>query len=148
MSTTERAARLWGLVSLIIAVTLGAALALMELRANTRSATPQVRALSYRQDPGETAVPWSRVGIVPTADNRGMVLFGRYCDSCHPAGREGIGSSLRSAQVKRGFASVDKITKLVRSGGFDMPPFRKDLLSDGDLGAIGGYVLSLPSERQ
>ncbi len=144
---TVRVARQWGVVWLIIALALGAALASWELSQDTRGTTPIALALSGSEGPGETTVPSSRVGIVPTVDNRGLVLFGRYCDSCHPAGRQGIGSDLLSPQVRRKFTSVDKIAKLVRTGGFDMPPFRKELLSDGDLGAIGEYVVSLSPER-
>jgi mono/diheme cytochrome c family protein len=109
----------------------------------------------------------SSVGVIPTArpaqttltsaaapalversDNRGQVLFGRYCDSCHPGGRAGIGSDLEGTQVKRQYTTDDKVIKLVRSGGFDMPAFSTSLLSDEDLANIAVYVRSLPAQTR
>jgi mono/diheme cytochrome c family protein len=86
--------------------------------------------------------------LVERSDNRGQVLFGRYCDSCHPGGRAGIGSDLEGTQVKRQYTSEDKIIKLVRSGGFDMPAFSTGLLSDDDLTSIAGYVRNLPAQTR
>ena len=86
--------------------------------------------------------------LVERSDNRGQVLFGRYCDSCHPGGRGGIGSDLEGTQVKRQYTSEDKIAKFVRSGGFDMPAFSTSLLSDDDLASIAGYVRNLPAQTR
>ena len=86
--------------------------------------------------------------LVERSDNRGQVLFGRYCDSCHPGGRAGIGSDLEGTQVKRQYTSEDKIIKLVRSGGFDMPAFSTSLLSDEDLANIAVYVRNLPTQAR
>jgi mono/diheme cytochrome c family protein len=95
--------------------------------------------------PRVTAVePRPAVGLVERSDNRGQVLFGRYCDSCHPGGREGIGSDLEGTQVKRQYTTEDKIVKLVRGGGFDMPAFAKNLISDEDLATLATYVRNLP----
>jgi mono/diheme cytochrome c family protein len=86
--------------------------------------------------------------LVERSDNRGQVLFGRYCDSCHPGGRGGIGSDLEGTQVKRQYTTDDKIIKLVRSGGFDMPAFSTSLLSDDDLANIAAYVRNLPAQTR
>jgi mono/diheme cytochrome c family protein len=86
--------------------------------------------------------------LVERSDNLGQVLFGRYCDSCHPGGRAGIGSDLEGTQVKRQYTSEDKIIKLVRSGGFDMPAFSPSLLSDEDLANIAVYVRNLPAQTR
>jgi mono/diheme cytochrome c family protein len=86
----------------------------------------------------------ARESLVLRSDNRGQVLFGRYCDSCHPGGQEGIGPSLRSTQFKRTVTSEDKIVTTVRKGGFEMPAFPPSLLGDADLADIARYVLSLP----
>jgi mono/diheme cytochrome c family protein len=94
-----------------------------------------------------TAVaPRPAVGLVERSDNRGQVLFGRYCDSCHPGGREGIGSDLEGTQVKRQYASEDKIVNVIRSGGFDMPAFPKNLISDEDVATLASYVRTLPAQ--
>jgi len=84
------------------------------------------------------------MGLVDTGDNHGQVAFGRSCDSCHPAGNAGQGPSLRLAQLKRQYTTPDKIMTYVRKGGFDMPAFAADRISDGDLAAIANYVISLP----
>ena len=94
----------------------------------------------------QAAVPFGiRESLVLRSDNRGQVLFGRYCDSCHPAGQEGIGASLRSPQFKRTITTSEQIAGVVRKGGFDMPPFPPDLINDDDLNQIAAYVLSLPA---
>jgi mono/diheme cytochrome c family protein len=96
---------------------------------------------------GEGAgVPRSRTGLVATSENRGQVLFGRYCDSCHTAGREMIGPSLRTAQFKGQYKSADEVIHFVRTGGFDMPAFPEALVSDEELQKIADYVVSLPED--
>jgi mono/diheme cytochrome c family protein len=103
--------------------------------------------ISYRaMRQGTVGVPHPRTGLVPTSDNQGQVLFGRYCDSCHPAGRVGIGTDLRSREIKRQYTSADQIAKVIRKGGYDMPAFPPDLVSDKELEPISQYVLSLPEE--
>ena len=92
-------------------------------------------------------VPRPRTGLIPTSENRGQILFGRYCDSCHTAGREVLGPSLRSAQFKNQYRAIDKIVNIVRTGGFDMPAYPPALLSDEDLRTIAEFVLSLPEEN-
>jgi cytochrome c551/c552 len=97
---------------------------------------------------GDTGgVPRSRGGLVATADNRGQILFGRYCDSCHTSGRNMIGPSVRTRAFKNEYNTPDKIINLVRKGGFDMPAFPTYVLSDDDLREITQYVLSLPEEN-
>ncbi len=99
--------------------------------------------------PAQTAAPIGvRESLVLRSDNRGQVLFGRYCDSCHPAGQEGIGASLRSPQFKRAITTSEQIAGVVRKGGFDMPPFPPDLINDDDLNQIAAYVLSLPASQR
>jgi len=92
-------------------------------------------------------VPRPRTGLIPTSENRGEILFGRYCDSCHTAGREVLGPSLRNAQSKSQFPTIDKIAQVVRTGGFDMPAYPSALLSDDDLRKIAEFILSLPEEN-
>lgn len=89
-------------------------------------------------------VSGERESLVLRSDNRGQVFYGRYCDSCHPGGNENLGASLRSAQFKRTFNTPEKVTTLVRRGGFDMPAYPKELISDADLAEISSYVISLP----
>jgi mono/diheme cytochrome c family protein len=103
------------------------------------------RPLLAREQPA--GVPRPRAGLIPTSENRGQILFGRYCDSCHTAGRQVLGPSLRSAQFKNQYPTIDKIVQVVRTGGFDMPPYPPDLLSDEDLRKIVEFIQSLPEEN-
>ena len=94
--------------------------------------------------PGRVGAIQLSPALVDGVDNHGQVLFGRYCDSCHPGAGSGIGANLRTAQSHRQFSTEDSIIRLVRAGGFDMPAFPKPMLSDDDLGQIASYVRSLP----
>jgi mono/diheme cytochrome c family protein len=85
-------------------------------------------------------------GLVDGVDNHGQVLFGRYCDSCHPGAGAGTGGNLRTAQSHRQYSTEDSIIHLVRAGGFDMPVFPSQMLSDDDLAQIATYVRGLPVE--
>jgi mono/diheme cytochrome c family protein len=91
-------------------------------------------------------VPTTRTGLVLTDANRGQVYFGKFCDSCHTAGREGIGPSLRTEEFKGNYKTVDSIAAVVRKGGFSMPAFSQTLLPDDQLTAIAQYILQLPQE--
>jgi mono/diheme cytochrome c family protein len=84
--------------------------------------------------------------LVNGVDNYGQVLFGRYCDSCHPGAEAGTGANLRTAQSRRQYSTEDSISRLVRAGGFDMPAFPMQIVSDDDLAQIARYLLSLPVE--
>jgi mono/diheme cytochrome c family protein len=76
------------------------------------------------------------------------VLFGRYCDSCHYGGNENLGASLRSPQFKRTYNTPEKIAAFVRRGGFDMPAYSRELLSDADLDDIVAFVIALPERTR
>jgi mono/diheme cytochrome c family protein len=84
--------------------------------------------------------------LVDGVDNHGQVLFGRYCDTCHPGGGAGAGADLRTAQSHRQYATDASIIRLVRTGGFDMPVFPQQMLSDDDLAQIASYVRTLAVE--
>jgi len=141
MITTMRNAKFWGLISFIVAVAIGAALAIMELGSPERAASPLMRTLAVRTGTSPTTMPTARIGLVATADNQGLVLFGRYCDVCHPGGGAGNGSDLRSVQTRREVKTLDDLERVVRDGGYDMPAFPKTLVSDKDLEVIDDYVM-------
>jgi len=88
----------------------------------------------------------ARLALVDTPETHGQVLFGRYCDSCHPGAGPGSGSDLRTAQVRRQYPAPDSIKRLVRAGGFDMPAFPTQMLSDDDLTQIANYLESVLME--
>lgn len=143
---TSRRSHVSGLVLLILATVLAIVVVVvlgdpgLSLdRSGNGSETPQA-------PEGADGVPRSRSGLVLTSSNRGQILFGRYCDSCHTAGREMIGPSLRTVQFKSQYKTADKIVEFVRTGGFDMPAYPPTLVSDDELQKIAEYILSLPEE--
>lgn len=81
-------------------------------------------------------------GLVLRSDNRGQVLFGKYCDSCHPGGDTGRGSSLLIPEFRRDFQTEAQVTQLVRQGTCKMPAFDQFRLSNEDLGQIVTFVLA------
>ena len=144
-------AHLQGLVLLVFALVAGAVIAYWEVSGSTSYPNAAVAPLanlgqSARQE--NIGMPHARAGLVATSSNQGQVLFGRYCDSCHPAGEEGIGASLRDAQFRQKFDMPDRIIKVVRDGGHDMPAFPPTLLPDDKLQEITEYVLKFPQEGQ
>ena len=77
----------------------------------------------------------------PAEVTRGAELFGQRCSMCHGAGAQSGGSiaDLRYAAP----ATMDAFERIVRGGayaGLGMPQF--DWLSDADVAALRGYVLS------
>lgn len=132
-----------------VATLLGVAGALWMVMSSTEPNLALLASYSYRDiREGKVGMPRPRTGLILTSDNRGQVLFGRYCDSCHPAGREGIGGSLRSVQFKSEYTDAEQISEFVREGGFDMRAYPPDFLSDEDLSEIVQYVLGLAQEEQ
>jgi mono/diheme cytochrome c family protein len=138
-----RKARRWGLGLLLASIAVGAGIAywLVIAGAALAGGAPDP---AGRQEPA--AVPRARTGLVLTNENRGRVMFGRYCDSCHPAAREGIGPDLRDTKFKQSYTTEAKLAQVVRTGGFDMPAYPPDFLSDDDLAELVRYLLSLPAE--
>jgi mono/diheme cytochrome c family protein len=144
-----RQAHIQGMAMLALALLLGVAGALWEIGSSTGPTTPLFASPSYQDiRQGKVGIPRARTGLIPASDNRGQVLFGRYCDSCHPAGQAGVGASLRDDQFRRQYTSAAQISEFVRKGGFDMPAYPPDFLPDEDLSAISQYVLSLSPEEQ
>jgi len=136
---SQRQARTVGLSLIVAAIVLGVlvviGLSLLSSLAATGSATDTTQA----GGPPEPAT-----GLVDNGTNHGQVMFGHSCDSCHPGGNAAQGPSLRTAQIKSQYTADDQIIAYVRKGGFDMPAFGTDRISDADLAAIAGYVRSLP----
>ncbi len=93
-----------------------------------------------------SSVPRPRTGLVATSENRGQVLFGRYCDSCHTGGRQFAGPSMRTDEFKSEYNTAGSIMEIVRKGGFDMPAFPPELIPDQDLQKIADYILARPKD--
>lgn len=87
-------------------------------------------------------MPRPRQGLVPSSENKGQIIFGRYCDSCHPGGEASKGKSLVSPEFRRDFENEFQIAQLVREGTCVMPKYDRFLLPDGDLAEIAKFTLA------
>jgi YVTN family beta-propeller protein len=65
----------------------------------------------------------------------GRSVFKKYCDACHPQGKQKIGPQIKG----KGF-SRKRIINQVRNGSDIMPGFDAEILSAGDLEAIVAYL--------
>ena len=84
------------------------------------------------------AAPASPTAAVPTALVRGADLFARYCQVCHPGGRQGVGPRLIATQL-----SNEAIKTTVRQGKKNMPPFGPDLIAEAEMQSLVDYIRSL-----
>ena len=73
---------------------------------------------------------------------RGWKLYSRACNDCHPTARKtGIGSQLVRRKAPRNLAKrLHKIAYYVRKGGFVMPSFPENRLSDKDVADIVTFL--------
>ena len=73
---------------------------------------------------------------------RGWKLFSRTCNDCHPTARyRGVGSQLvRRKPPKDLDRRLHRIASYVRKGGFVMPFFSEDRLSDKDVADIIAFL--------
>lgn len=86
--------------------------------------------------------PHPRAGLVPTNENRGQVLFGRYCDSCHPGGEKNKGKDLLGPEFRRDFRTEGDIVQLVREGTCVMPAYNRFVLPDADVAEMAKFTLA------
>lgn len=80
---------------------------------------------------------------------RGWKLYGQACNVCHPtAKKSGIGSQLVKRRPPRDLEKrKHQIAAYVRKGGFIMPHFAEDRLSDQDIADIVAFIAELISEK-
>jgi mono/diheme cytochrome c family protein len=68
----------------------------------------------------------------------GRQVFVRFCQTCHPAGRTGVGPRLEGRPLP-----APIVRNRVRNGMGAMPAFGTDTISDDELDSIVAYVISL-----
>ena len=80
---------------------------------------------------------------------RGWKLYGQACNVCHPtAKKSGIGSQLVKKRPPRDLEKrKHQIATYVRKGGFVMPFFAEDRLSDQDIADIVAFIAKLVEEQ-
>lgn len=76
-------------------------------------------------------------GAIPRS---GEVVFGRYCNTCHPGGGLGAGPSLIRSVPD---LSDDQLRDIVRHGKSRMPGFTEQEISDAELEELIGFVRGL-----
>ena len=81
---------------------------------------------------------------------RGWKLYGQACNVCHPtATKPGIGSQLVKRRPPRDLEKrKHQIAAYVRKGGFIMPFFSEDRLSDQDIADIVAFIAKLIEEKK
>ena len=81
---------------------------------------------------------------------RGLKLYAQACNVCHPtAKRRGIGSQLVKQRPPRDLEKrKHQIAAYVRKGGFIMPFFAADRLSDQDIADIVAFIAKLIDEKK
>lgn len=89
----------------------------------------------------QRSVPIAEQELLSPSQQRGRVLFNRYCEACHPHGNGGIGGTLNT----KPFPEVALRLKVRTGLGLDMPTFSADELPEPDLDAIVEYVQTLRS---
>jgi len=126
-----------------LAAGLGIAVLLMGWFWQPPAALVQVVSANAQQDGG---VPRPRQGLILTDENRGRVLFGRSCDSCHPGGQAGGGErggvDLLNPEFRRDFKTEADVVQLIRNGTCEMPAFSRFVLADDVVSQIAQFVLA------
>ena len=81
---------------------------------------------------------------------KGWKLYGQACNVCHPtAKKSGIGSQLVKRRAPRDLEKrKHQIAAYVRKGGFIMPSFTEDRLSDQDIADIVAFIAKLIEEKK
>jgi ubiquinol-cytochrome c reductase cytochrome c subunit len=89
-----------------------------------------------------------QIPVVTEGDvHSGRELFLTYCSACHSAA--GVGATLNNGRIAPSLsrATSTQIGEAVRVGPGLMPQFPPDVLTDGDVDAIAGYVAVLQSKH-
>lgn len=81
---------------------------------------------------------------------RGWKLYGQACNVCHPTAKKaGIGSQLVKRRPPRDLEKrKHQIAAYIRKGGFIMPFFSEDRLSDQDITDIVAFIAKLIEEKK
>ena len=98
----------------------------------------------------ETAEEAEKILAMKGDPTNGWVLFSRACNDCHPTARKaGIGTQLvRSRPPSNMKKWTNNIAAKVRGGGYIMPFYAKDRLSDQDISDIVAFLEKLVAEKK
>jgi mono/diheme cytochrome c family protein len=80
---------------------------------------------------------------------KGKIAFVKNgCWQCHDFAGEGSIATSGGKVIARTALPLDAFKAFVRTTNGPMPPFRQEILSDGDLDDIYAYLQSLPPPKQ
>jgi mono/diheme cytochrome c family protein len=79
-----------------------------------------------------------------TADLSGEQIFIRSCNTCHPGGKAGLGSSL--ANLNQKYADDAALKLLIRKGKGIMPAQPPNVINDNELNHLIAYLRTLESK--
>lgn len=108
-----------------------------------------VRKYEFAYDPDDRSARKAyvqRILSLPADPEKGRALFNRGCAWCH--GQQGEGVDGKGQPMKLKPHKRDVIIEQVRHGGYRMPFFQEDRLSDPDLAHLVGYVVELLARRR
>ena len=83
-------------------------------------------------------------GQNPAAVSEGEVLFKRYCQACHPGGKNVMNpaKTLYAQDLKKNkIETPEAIVKMIRKAPPGMTSFDEKVISDKDADAIARYIL-------
>jgi mono/diheme cytochrome c family protein len=75
---------------------------------------------------------------LPPTLTRGADVYARYCQVCHPNGKQGVGPPLIASPL-----SDDEITTIIRQGKANMPAYDPTVISDAEMGNLIDYIRAL-----
>jgi len=75
----------------------------------------------------------------------GEQIFVRTCNTCHPQGRQGMGSSLEN--LAKDFPEDGALKAYIRKGKGIMPGQPKEVLNDQEMDNLVGYLRALTFEK-
>jgi mono/diheme cytochrome c family protein len=71
----------------------------------------------------------------------GEQIFVRTCNTCHPGGRAGMGTTLEN--LAKDFPDDTKLKAFIRQGKGIMPPQPKDVLNEQEMDNLVSYLRNL-----
>lgn len=90
--------------------------------------------------PTPAASPPTPTDAASTPEDRGKIVFERYCNVCHPGGERGAGPAIIPLLPT---LTDNQMATLVRRGKARMPGYSQDTISDDSLSDLITYMRTL-----
>jgi mono/diheme cytochrome c family protein len=89
----------------------------------------------------KTAAVEDKADASRSSNLTGEQLFVRSCNTCHPAGKDGVGPNLENLAEK--YPDDDSLKALIRKGRGVMPAQSKSVITDAELENLIQYLRAL-----